>query len=211
MELIIPLLIIIAGGSLLQGWLGKSKTPGTASPLQTGETKHGKVGSNAGNDFQLIQQKIVYFLNNNDIKYNVTNQGTLYNMTFGAEKAEVELFIRIDREGGFVKFNSLLYPDIPDSKMMKVAELATRLNENMILGHFNVFYDLRMAAYESVIVLFDLELTSELLQLYMTYCKKASYDYRPLFKRVIENDEEPLLAVISFHNQPETNPNVSTG
>ena len=206
MEVILPIIIIIVFAVKFLNWterkpLNKSQGQQVQNPADAGSR----------NDFLEISLKLISSLNSHNIKYTVSHEGTLYHMLFKVENTEVDIYTRIEKEGSFVKFTAVLYYEIPDSKMIKVSELVTRLNEDLILGHFNLYYDLRMLVYDTVVMLEDVEMTTFMLESNIDHCMKIPGKYGPLFKRVIENDDEPLLVVIDFYNQPGTNINSSAG
>ena len=204
MEVILPLIIIIVFAVKFLNWTDKKplhENPKHPAPiLDVSSTK---------NNFLEISHKLIACLNSHKIKYTVSHEGSLYNMLFMVENTEVDIYIRIDKDGDYLKFSSVLNYEIPDVKMIKVSELVTRLNENLIWGHFNLYYDLRLLVYDVIVRLDDVDVTNDLLESNIGQCRRIPGKYRPLFKRVIENDEEPLLVAIDFNTQPETNINGS--
>ena len=204
MEIILPLIIIIVFAVKYLIWTEKK-------PLNKSPEQQAPVSADSGtkNNFMAISQKLIACLNSHNTKYTVSHEGSLYNMLFMVENTEVDIYIRIDKDGDYLKFSSVLNYEIPDVKMIKVSELVTRLNENLIWGHFNLYYDLRLLVYDIIVRLDDVDVTNDLLESNIGQCRRIPGKYRPLFKRVIENDEEPLLVAIDFNTQPETNINGS--
>ena len=204
MEIILPLIIIIVFAVKYLIWTEKK-------PLNKSPEQQAPVSADSGtkNNFMAISQKLIACLNSHNTKYTVSHEGSLYNMLFMVENTEVDIYIRIDKDGDYLKFSSVLNYEIPDVKMIKASELVTRLNENLIWGHFNLYYDLRLLVYDVIVRLDDVDVTNDLLESNIGQCRRIPGKYRPLFKRVIENDEEPLLVAIDFNFQPETNINGS--
>ena len=204
MEIILPLIIIIVFAVKYLIWTEKK-------PLNKSPEQQAPVSADSGtkNNFMAISQKLIACLNSHNTKYTVSHEGSLYNMLFMVENTEVDIYIRIDKDGDYLKFSSVLNYEIPDVKMIKVSELVTRLNENLIWGHFNLYYDLRLLVYDVIVRLDDVDVTNDLLESNISQCQKIPGKYRPLFNRVIENEEEPLLVAIDLNTQPETNSNGS--
>lgn len=201
MEIILPIIIIIIVFVVkFLDWM--EKKPVQQNPdLKALAVEE----SDAGKGFLEISQKLITCLNSHNIKYTVSQEGSLFNILFMVENTEVDIYINIDKEGDFIKFSVVLNYGIPDAKMIKVSELVTRLNENLIWGHFNLYYDLRLLMYDIVLRLDDVTVTTGILEVNIAQCRRIPCKYRPLFTRVIENDDEPLLVAIDANTQPGTN------
>lgn len=53
-------------------------------------------------------------------------------MTFQLSGDILDVFVRIEKKASLLTFSSVLYNDVPDSKLNKVAELITRLNAGCV-------------------------------------------------------------------------------
>ena len=137
------------------------------------------------------------FLKEKQLFFKTLNQGECFSIPFDLEnRGSGEFIVAIENEYGLIKFQAVLYRNLPDNAMYKISELSTRFNERLSYSKFNVLHDERILVYEMTHFLKLTELTNDILEFYVRNCIYALENYKPLVARVIEQGEEPILVVI---------------
>ena len=87
--------------------------------------------------------------------------------------------------------------------MLRLAEFVTRFNEKLVHGKFNIHHEERILTFDLTVFLYNLQLTDELLDFYFQLSFYCLETHKALAKRVVEQNEEPILVAIEYFMNQE--------
>ncbi len=145
-----------------------------------------------------VAQRIKNFLDSSSILYTHNEEAHSFLILFQNSEEEPELRIQIEIEEYYITFNALYYEDVPDNKITQVVELIARINVLILIGHVNFYYEDRLAVYQSYLLFPELELSNDLLDNYLTSCIRLFDRFSPALRRVIDEEDEPLIAILDL-------------
>lgn len=146
-----------------------------------------------------IREKIESFLVNRNLHYDFKPDKNAFYLKF---KNSTDEFSSIDLQITMwehsLLFSIIYYEDVPTNKTTQISELIARVNCYILSGHFNFYYKERLIAHRNYLLLADVYFTDELLDSYVEKSIRLFEKFQPIILKVIENNEEPILALLDF-------------
>lgn len=192
-------LVFVAAANYLLNQCKKSNSNSSApdTPVETKkEADENDSEEQAVENFRSIQKKLRLYFNVNDVRYYLSDDSSLYRLSFQNEPDPLLVFVRVAKNGPFLTFSSLLYHNVPDAKLNKVAELITRLNAGLVIGNLNLYHESGKVFFETSILLEEVTLSQTMIHWNLGHALNAVELYKSALYRVIEQDEEPVLVLI---------------
>lgn len=147
---------------------------------------------------------VTTLLNKENYRYTVCNEGRQFQLGFknGFDDTPFETFIEISDNSRYIEFTSIVYRDIPDDSLTKSIEVITRLNQNYVLGHYNFLFEERIVLFKAFYILDTKKTFSEELFFdHFEYVNRAPKYCKKILHDVINNNEEPILAIMNNYGQ----------
>ena len=152
-----------------------------------------------------LKTTICNLLNKKDYRYLISCSGHRYELSFNNEESNIEtkkLFIEVSQQEKYVKYTSIICANVPSESLLRVFELICRLNEHYIIGHYNFLIEEGLIVFQVFDILNERSSITETdFELFMSHTYDAIDDSQKLFQSVIYDNEEPLIAMMSFYNK----------
>lgn len=146
-----------------------------------------------------IREKIDSFLINKGLSYDFKPDKNTFFVNYKSSTDEFSsLDLQITLKEHFLVISFVYFEEVPTNKINQISELIARINCYVILGHFNLYYSERLIVHQSYLFLTDGYFTDEILDSYIEKSVQLFETFRPIILKVIENNEEPILALLDF-------------
>jgi hypothetical protein len=166
-----------------------------------------------------LAKAVESFLQQEEIHYEPTETVGAFKSGFSNENGFFPSFIEASDAKRTIRVCTLVPLRVPRAKRVRVAELVARINEHLVLGHFELGMDSGVAAVETSILLGDSELHPDVMQHLLYANWWAMERYFPPVCRVVIGKATPKRALEraerkqrrEIPDEPDTNGPVVSG
>lgn len=145
------------------------------------------------------REKLDAFFQSNEFQYTYRAEPNTFFLKFKSGIDEFSSFdLQISIRQYQLVFSIVCYEDVPTTKINQISELIARINCYVILGHFNLYYSERLITHQNYLFFNDAYLNGEVIDSYIQRSVKLFETFQPIILKVIEKDEEPILALLDF-------------
>ena len=144
----------------------------------------------------LIDNISGYFQKNN-IRYWLSEDRKSFRTGFDLDSEGCyDMFINI--YDNHLSFACEVMTHIEDDTVAKTLEITSRINQYYNFGQLNFFFESRVIAFKVVYPLYQNELNEDKFRMYFNGALDGARNCRPVIKKVLEEGEEPVIAVMNI-------------
>ena len=146
-----------------------------------------------------VTSQISEYLKKNNIRFWLSEDSKTFRVGFDLEHdGKYEMFIYLS--DGYITFTCGVIEDVNDEAVSKTAEIVTRINQFYNFGHLNFYYESRVVAFKNVYIFYENELTENKFRMYFDLTLDGAKDCRSLVSKVVNDGEEPVIAMMNLGN-----------
>lgn len=146
-----------------------------------------------------VTSQISEYLKKNNIRFWLSEDSKTFRVGFDLEHhGKYEMFINLFND--YIAFTCGVIEDVSDEAVSKTAEIVTRINQFYNFGHLEFYYESRVVAFKNEYILFENELTENKFRMYFDLTLEGSKDCRSLVSKVVNDGEEPVIAMMNLGN-----------
>jgi hypothetical protein len=138
---------------------------------------------------------VVNYLNDNNFRFEINENETLISAKFSGENGNWQTYFHINAEREFLQIISLCPLNAKDTKKLCIAELLTRINNNVLFGSFTLHFEDGGICYTTTQLLQQVALNTAMFHTLFQTNVKTLDEYIPAISAVNSGFTVPCLAV----------------
>ncbi|MBX9680538.1 MAG: YbjN domain-containing protein [Gemmataceae bacterium] len=142
--------------------------------------------------------KLIDFMDKEEWKYEILEGETTIRFHFKTKTGRLLCFGDVEEDKQFVLFYSYLPVNVPDDKLVEIAEFLTRANRGIRIGNFEMDYDTGEICYKTSLDIEGGDLTHKVMDNLLRANLSTTDRYFRGIMEVIFGDKEPAEAIQSI-------------